>query len=107
MNKNSIAPSIQLQSLGGFLTVIAYRRWDFRTPEASNVARKQEKKGSATYIQFPKEIDNGNGAWKSFGSISNLEERVCEKGEIVRNFLIENVEVNTHHLANQFCFGHK
>ena len=54
----------------------------------SKEIRKQEKQGSATYIQLAKEIDNGNGVWKSFESISNLEERVYEKGEIVRNFVM-------------------
>ena len=81
VNKNSIAPSIQLQSLGGFLTVIAYRRWNFRTLELSKAISKQEKQGSATYIQFTKEIDNGNGVWESCESRDNLERGLKKRGK--------------------------
>ena len=53
-NKNSTESTIQLQSLRGCLTVIAYRRWNFRALVVPNGSIKQEKQGLATYIQFPK-----------------------------------------------------
>ena len=76
VNKNLRTSTVQLQSLRGCLAVIPYRRWNFRTLDVSKASIKQERQGSETYIQFPKEIENGDGAWKSFGSIPNLEERL-------------------------------
>ena len=60
-NKNSPTPTIQLQSLRSCMVVIAYRKWNFRTLDVSMVSLKFESHESETYIQFPKEIENGNG----------------------------------------------
>ena len=79
MKENSIESMIQLQSLRGCLTVIAYRRWNFRTLVVSRASIKQEKPGLETYIQFPKEIENGVGFWKSSESRDNLEKRIDGK----------------------------
>ena len=98
--------SIQLESLRGGLSVIAYRRWNVRALEAPQESIKQERQGSETYIQFPKEIEKENGAWESLESIPDLEERDYKKVEIVRNFLTKECGGKCTSFGKSFFPGH-
>ena len=68
-------PTIQLQSLRVRLAVIAYRKWDFKILVLGKQSFNLENIIVATYVQRPKELENGNGVWITFEPIDNLVKR--------------------------------
>ena len=76
---------IQLQSLRGCLAVIAYRKWDFKILVLGMKSFNLGRRIVATYVQYPKEQENGNGVWRTFEHVDNLEKRDENRGKLVRN----------------------
>ena len=67
-------PKIQLQSLRGRLSVVAYRKWNFKTSVLEKKSFILENRTVITYVQPPKELGSGNGVWGTSEPMYNLEE---------------------------------
>ena len=82
--KSTKEQKIQLQSLRGCLAVIAYRECDFKTLVLEKKFSNLENRTVATYVKYPKELENGNGVWITLGPMYNLEREEIRKigGEI-------------------------
>ena len=65
---------IQLQSLRGRLSVVAYRKWNFETLVLEKKSPILENRTVITYVQPPKELGSGNGVWGTSEPMYNLEE---------------------------------
>ena len=86
---NASAPTVQLQSIRLRLSLIAFRKWDFRVMGFSRAFLRSEHLERETYVQLPKGVEDDRVAWELLKPLYGLSTSCKDWYKAIRDFLSE------------------
>ena len=84
---NASAPTVQLQIIRLCLSLIAYRKWNFRVSDVSRAIPRSEHLKREAYVKLPEGVEKGNSARKLLKPLYGLSTACKDWYRTIRDLL--------------------